>query len=475
MSGSSVEQALAGKRIGILGCGANNEHLAAWLVGRGFPVTIRDANPDVATQVTERVPILKLATWEVREHILEELDGFDIVFRSPSIPFLAPELQRALQAGITVSSQTKLFFQLCPCEIIGVTGSKGKGTTSTLIANILKAGRKEGATYLAGNIGLDPFSFIDELTENDLVVLELSSFQLTDLHMSPHVAVLLHVTPEHLDHHGTLAHYRAAKQQLLAHQREGDLAIVNAEYPDMAEFLESAPARLLRYTRHTPQQEAAWVEMLDGKEVAFVQQGGGLESIDCTGRRLLGEHNLENILPAILVGLHYGVSPAVIQREVVSFPGLEHRLAHVGRFKGVDFYDDSIATTPESCQVAMEVFAGRRLHLIAGGKDKGQSFNAVAAEIVRRCSSLNLLPGPGTPLLRAAVEKARRELEGEIKVHEAGGQVMESLMSCIHPLLQSGDVVLLAPAMASADPYANYKERGDAFVAAVQSRFGGSA
>lgn len=473
MSEGSVLQALQGKRVGILGYGVNHHHLVPWLIAHGVSVTIRDQNAKVREAFEKDYS--ELATkvvWQIQDDIFAELTGFDVLFRSPSIPFNHPKLQHALQHGVMITSQTKLFFQLCPCEVIGVTGSKGKGTTSTLTANILKAGYTKGKVYLAGNIGLDPFSFLDDLVDGDLVVLELSSFQLADLHVSPQVAVVLNVVPEHLDHHGSYLDYLQAKANLLAHQRPNDLAIVFAGNPAMRPALDQVRGTLRYVTRHTPQRDAGWAENLDGKEVIFIHEGETLESIDITGRRLLGEHNLENIIPAVLVGLHYGVSPTVIRDTILDFKGLEHRLSEVGVYDGIAFYDDSIATTPEAVCVAMEAFPNRRIHLIVGGITKGQSFRQMAHEVARRATTVSFLPGPGTAEIEREIRRALKASGSacELLPHP-GADVMASVISGILQRATSSDVVLLAPGTKSAPPFANYVERAQHFVAAVKRRF----
>ncbi len=474
MNGSSALQALQGKRIGILGYGLNNANLVLWLLRQGLSLTVRDKEATAQEKFKQEHPEFAEVVWEIMPDITENLNTFDVVFRSPGMPYFQPAFEKAVQAGITVTSQTKLFFQLAPCEIIGVTGSKGKGTTSTLIANILTTGYTRGKTYLAGNIGLDPFSFIDDLNEEDLVVLELSSFQLTDLHMSPQVAVMLHVTPEHLDHHGDFAKYREAKRQLVAHQRPSDLAIINAEYPDMGYYLSSANGHVLRYTRKTPQREAAWVEHLDTKEVVFVQSGNSLESIDITGRQLKGEHNVENIVPAILVGLHHRVSPTIIQQEVVAFKGLDHRLSLVGTYNGVSFYDDGIATTPESAIAALEAFPGQRIHLLIGGKSGGQDYTLLVHAALERAVSVSFIPGSDTPALEKLfkkVAKSRTDCEC-LLLAGAKEPIMETILSGIHPHLQPGDIVILSPAAKSFDHFKDYKERSAKFIHAVTDRYG---
>lgn len=473
MEGSSALQALQGKRILILGLGINNTELAAWLFKHGLSFTVRDQNPKAQEQFTLAHPEVTNVSWQIQEDTFAALDQFDVIFRSPAIKAHEPALEQARKRGAIVTSQTRLFFQLCPCEIIGVTGTKGKGTTASLCAAILQAGYQAGKVYLAGNIGVDPFQFVDDLEDHDIVILELSSFQLADLDMSPQVAIMLHVVPEHLNHHGTFESYQDAKSNLLQHQRPNDLAIVNTEYADMVKFLSLVRGKCWRYAKEVPQQDAAWAEHLNGKEVLFAHTENGLESIDVTARRLLGRHNLENILPAFLVGIHYHISPQIMQREIVNFPGLEHRLSYLGTFAGVTFYDDSIATTPESSIAAIEAFAGKRVHLVSGGRAEGQQFDHWANTVVEHCASISFIPGQSSLELQKKIKQTlQRRSDCELLVlNIAEAPYMDTILSGIHPNLQPGDVVLLSPGLKSMDCYKNYKERGNDFKRAVLARY----
>ncbi|MCC2631780.1 MAG: UDP-N-acetylmuramoylalanine--D-glutamate ligase, UDP-N-acetylmuramoylalanine--D-glutamate ligase, partial [Patescibacteria group bacterium] len=338
------------KKIGILGYGINNKELVRFLASEGIACTVRDTRPELEKEFRSQFAELNdLVSWEVPKDILADLEVFSLVFRSPSIPFLSPALQKAAKKGVKIYSQTKLFFDLCPAPIIAVTGTKGKGTTSSLIHRVLEAGYKDGKTYLAGNIGLDPFSFYSKLTPEDVVILELSSFQIQDLHKGPYMAVLLTIGVDHLDHHASVEEYRQAKQRLALTQTEDDVLIVNVQQPEMMQYAKSARGALYCYSRHTPRRQSAWSLQEDGKEIVFVQVGGEIDSFDITPRKLKGEHNLDNILPAAIIGALYDIPMPVIQEAVCSFPGLEHRLSFVGSYSEVEFYDDSIATTPESC------------------------------------------------------------------------------------------------------------------------------
>jgi UDP-N-acetylmuramoylalanine--D-glutamate ligase len=471
MSDLQALQALRSKRIGILGYGKNHRALVAWLVRQGLTVTVRDRNP----AVQEDIPGVQ---WEIRPEVLENLGSFDVIFRSPGIPFHARELQEVIRRGVIVTSQTRLFFQLCPCEIVGVTGTKGKGTTSTLIAALLQKGYRRGTTYLAGNVGIDPFEFLDTLTDTDLVVLELSSFQLTDLHVSPQVAVVLRVTPDHLDHHGSLTAYHEAKAQLVRHQRPQDLCVMNTEYrPDMVGLMAEVQGKLMHVTRFQPQRDAGWVERLNGRDVLFVQKQQQLESVDITDRKLLGEHNFENIIPAVIVALHFGVHPGVIQRVITEFSGLAHRLEPVllpGK-SDVTFIDDSIATNPGAGTAAIHAFPKGGLHLILGGKLKVAEADMAeyVTLVAQRAKTVTFLPGSGTALLEKMIRRAVKKQRSTTQLLGICDEpIMEKVLAAIHSHLSSGDVVLLSPVAASAPPFPSYVERSEAFRQALQKRYG---
>jgi UDP-N-acetylmuramoylalanine--D-glutamate ligase len=460
---------LHGKKIGILGLGVNNAELAAYLVRHGNPVTVRDANPAVREKFeAAHSDEARQVAWELGGGVLDDLDSFDIVFRSPGMPITDPAFAQLPPERI--SSQTKLFFDLCPARIIGVTGTKGKGTTSTLINRILQAGYTRGAVRLAGNIGVDPFSFLDELGPDDLVVLELSSFQLEDLQASPSVAVLLHITPDHLDHHVSFEEYQGAKLNLIRYQQADDTAILYGGTSESASFAEQTKAHTYLFSRHQEVEQGGWVEGEDGGETAVLAMQAQTVRVPIGGRLLRGEHNLENILPACMVGHLLGVAPETMGEQVRTFTGLPHRLSLVGEYDGIRFYDDSIATTPESCLVAVEAFAGERIHLFAGGNDKGQEYEGIASELLKRCVSITLLPGKATGRLRQALAEA-----GPSSCTVLGADTPPYFVHALESLksrLQAGDIVLLAPGAASVDQhFASYVARAEAFASAVTEIF----
>ncbi|MBU6389010.1 UDP-N-acetylmuramoyl-L-alanine--D-glutamate ligase [Patescibacteria group bacterium] len=462
------------KKVAILGLGVNNQSLAAYLLRQRINVTVRDRDANVRERFERQYPNLAgQVEWEIGEGVLRNLTRFGTVFRTPSIPYLSPELQKYAKSGGRIYSQTKLFFDLCPAPIIGVSGTNGKGTTATLIHRILSAGYHKGKTYLAGNIGEDPFTFLDQLQPRDAVILELSSFQLQDLHRGPQIAVLLKVTSDHLNHHKTEAEYREAKRQMLLAQEPDDYAIVNAENRNLEALLSGVRSRLFLYGKYQPRRESAWVDTGSGEEVLFVQMGGSIQSFSLAGRKLRGEHHLENIIPAVMVACLYEVDVKVIANTVLAFAGLPHRLSLIGSYHQTEFYDDSIATTPEPTLAALHSFPGRRIHLIVGGNEKGQEYGELAEQGVKRCATISLLPGSATKKLSPLLKKAKAR-QGNLNcliLDKARPPLMETVLSGIHPHLQVGDLVLLSPAATSFASYANYKERGDDFIRAVRQRY----
>jgi UDP-N-acetylmuramoylalanine--D-glutamate ligase len=397
---------LHSKKVAIVGLGANNEKLADFFREQGINFEL-------------------IKDWKSQDELVEKLDKFDVIFRTPGLPFLSAAIQRAGSAGVEISSQTKLFFELCPCPIIGVTGTKGKGTTSSLIAKILEAGGKK--TWLAGNIGRDPFEFISQIKPEDFVVLELSSFQLQDLDRSPHIAVVLSITPDHLNHHLDFEEYIKAKSNIIAHQSEKDFAVLHSTLPVWFQSLGNA--RKVH---------------IDPKVVADYK------------RKLLGEHNLENIAAASSVGKILQIPEDTIIKAVEEFEPLPHRLQVVAEKNGIIFVDDSISTNEESTIAAIHTFK-KPVILILGGSTKGLDYITLG-ETAKSAENLKALIviGEETPKILNILNA----FPGTIL---SGAKNMQEIFSQIKTVAQSGDVVLLSPAAASFDMFKDYKDRGDQF------------
>ena len=390
-----------------------------------------------------------------------ELKGFDVIFRSPGIRLaqVLPHLSK--QAVIT--SQTKWFFSLTPAKIIGVTGTKGKGTTSALIYKILEhslssSSADKSAVYLTGNIGLvQPLDILDNLKPNDLVVYELSSFQLQDLEQSPHIGVTLMVTSEHLDYHLNTEDYVKSKEAICKFQNSADVSIYNVDYPNSAKIGEQGSGKKIFISTHKKIAPGAYIS--DDRLVAVDDHGREENVIQINALPLRGRHNLENICAAYCAVRAAGATNEAFVKTVQEFKGLEHRLEFVGEKRGVKYYNDSFSTTPETAIAAIKSFS-EPLIIILGGSSKKADFSELGKVVA------------GTPNLKAAIligsegERIKAEI---LKNKNFAGQLLEGAQNMQEIFEQavsvaaSGDCVVLSPACASFGMFENYKDRGQQF------------
>lgn len=444
---------LANKPVALLGFGVENQALLPYLLRQGAKVTVCDQN--------ETLGLPSGIGSRLGQDYLQKLEDFAIVFRTPGIPYLTRELQEARQAGVQISSQTQLFFEACPAKVIGVTGTKGKGTTASLIKAILDIDKKPA--YLAGNIGQPPVNLLGKLTPDDWVILELSSFQLQDLKKSPHIAVVLNVTPDHLDHHRDEAEYISAKKNLVRWQTPADFLVINQESITSLLFADETPAKTLFFSRQKSVGLGCFVEHRLGADQIILRPDGQPEQVVCpvSAIKLIGAYNLENVTAAIAAASLVGVQLESLRRGVTSFSGLPHRLQFVATVKGVDYYDDSKATTPEATIAAILSF-DRPVTLIIGGSSKGADYTELVEQMVgSQVKQIICIGQEGerlTGLLRSA-GLAERVVSGALD--------MASIVSQARQLTEPGGVVLLSPAAASFDMFKNAEDRGDQFQAAV--------
>lgn len=440
---------LDNKRLCLLGFGVENRAVAAWLAQQGLPFTVCDTNVDVATS----------GPWE-EAHVawclgpqVPALDDFDVLFRSPGIAARRADLVAARQAGVRISSGIELFLERCPGPVIGVTGTKGKGTTSSLLMSLLQAGSVPGR--LGGNIGTPPLSFLNELGSNDRVVLELSSFQLQDLGRSPGGAVLLPIGSDHLDHHATRAEYVDAKGEICRHQRDADWALMAATCPTACELGQATSARQLMFSGTSPiEGDGCWV---DGQHIRWRNGATEMDVTDISDVRIPGRHNLDNACAAVAAAMLAGVSADDVPAGLRSFVGLPHRLQNVGERAGVQYVNDSLATTPEAATAGVRAFPGRRVILIAGGSSKGADFATLGATIASDVLALVTMGAEGPRIVAAARAAGFRG-----SVTQDCGSMSEAVRAA-ETSAATGDVVLMSPGCASFGMFSNYAERGEAF------------
>jgi len=342
------------KTIAVLGLGQEGIDLILWLAKNTSNCQIIVYDQKEKSDLKEnldQIKSVKLAGYSFGKDCLkEDLTKFDIIFRSPGIHRLHPALIKAAKHGVLISSPTKLFFDLCPAKIIGITGTKGKGTTTTLIHSILKQSGKN--SYIAANIGKPTLQLLSKLKPNDYVCLELSSFQLQDLTISPYIAVVLNITSEHLDIHKNTQEYRQAKQNIVAHQTKKDLAVINADYLVSKDFAKKTQAQIYYFSRKQS-TNGCFVK----NQQIILNINNKKELIGDTDKLLLrGQHNWENITAAITAAKLAGASLSAIKDSIFSFKGLEHRLELVREISNRKFYNDSFSSTPETAIAAINSF-----------------------------------------------------------------------------------------------------------------------
>ena len=419
-------RSIEGKKICLLGWGLENQALAKFLLSEKIncEITICDAK-------IKKLSLPKIQT-RLGKNYDKKLTDFDIIFRSPGYPLFSPALKKAKQADTIISSPMNLFFELCPTKnIIGVTGTKGKGTTASLIYHILKTAKKK--TFLGGNIGIAPFSFINKIKKTDWVVLELSSFQLEDLNYSPKFSVITNFYKEHLapadsnnpNYHKTLSNYQKAKLNILKYQARNNTAILNKKISGKA-----------------------W-QLGKSKKIYFTKSN--LQS------KLLGAHNKENIAAASLLAQQIKIKPAIIKEAVASFRGLEYRLEYVSKKKNINYYNDSFSTTPENTIAAIKSFSSP-IVLLAGGADKGSNFLQLAKEIKNQVKFVILFKGKGSVKINQSLNKLKYPKE---KIRTVSN--MPIAIKTAKQQAKNGDIVLLSPGCASFGLFKNYKQRGKLF------------
>ena len=446
------------KRLALIGAGTENEALAAYLAGRGIRFSVCDAQASRATSA--KVWNEAVDAWHVGEDYLEHIDKYELVFRTPGISPLHPALRKATSSGVEVSTQTRLFFQCCPARILAVTGTKGKGTTVSAIIEMLKGGPHD-RVWLGGNIGTPPIQFVADVSADDMVVLELSSFQLQDLNASPHIAVMLNLFDDHLDYHEDRAEYLEAKRTISAFQGVEDHLVLNWDSPQAMSFRRGSSARASCFSITGEVDEGCYVS--NGS--LWLKLSGKLEKICAVGDvPLLGDHNLANVAAASAAAAAAGASVEAIGKGIGNISPLPHRLQLVATIDGVSYYNDSLATVPEAALAAVRAFR-EPVHLIAGGSSKGADFSAMARGIAEAgvVRSVTLI-GDEAERIVTALEVAG--FDGDVTAFER----FEESVAATADRAQPGEVVLLAPACASFGMFENYAERGSEFSRLVEER-----
>lgn len=394
------------------------------------------------------------------------LSDFDLIFRTPGIPLTLPEIQKAKALGVNFTSNTQLFLQLVRGVTIGVTGTKGKSTTSSLIAHLFKTAGKK--THLVGNIGLPPLDYLEEIDSRSFTVLEMSAHQLQDLHQSPNFAVIQNITSEHLDYYQHSAAYIEAKTGLVRSQTNQDYLIYSDDFKTSRYFATLTPAQKLTFSlKDSSPPHLAFVK---GKGI-FYRDPHTQAIISIADRKkikLLGKHNLYNVMPAIILAKHFNISNEQIEMALYSFTPLRHRLEYVATIKNVSYYNDSLSTTPQAASAALATFATQPIILIAGGHERHQDFTRFAHQILKSKTKAIILFSPtGARLKRNLIASARKYKLAVPAFYEA--TTMSEAVAFAYQLGLPGDIVLLSPAAASFGTFTDYADRGDQFCQLVKN------
>ncbi|HLX76940.1 MAG TPA: UDP-N-acetylmuramoyl-L-alanine--D-glutamate ligase [Terriglobales bacterium] len=444
---------LKDQRVLVVGLGRSGVASALFLKARGARVTVSDSKSQ--DELRGEIPKLLDAgvTVETGGHGERTFRGQDLIVVSPGVPVDVPLLEQARAQGIPVIGEIELAARFLKGRIVAITGSNGKTTTTALTGEVLSMGGWE--SLVGGNIGTAAISLVDESTDDSYLVLEVSSFQLETVQsFHPLIAVVLNITPDHLDRHNTFQAYVDAKARIFENQTSEDFAVLNADDPTCVGLSGRTKARKIWFSR---KQEVETGAFLRHSKIVW-RDGDEREIMPVSEIKLKGAHNLENVLAAVCAGMLVQTEPSRIRRAVQDFKAVEHRLEYVATVRGVEFYDDSKATNVDATIKALESFPAN-IHLILGGKDKGSDYTVLKPLLQERARRVYTIG--------AAAEKIESHLGGIVEVMRAG--TLEAAVKRAAASAQAGDVVLLAPACASFDQFENYEHRGRVFKQTVQA------
>jgi len=455
---------LKGKKVLVVGLGKSGLAAALFLRHRGAHVTVSDVRS--AEALAKDIPAL------LEEGIMVEAGGHglltfrrqDLIVVSPGVPLTTPELVQVRSFGLPVIGELELAARFIKGKMLAVTGSNGKTTTTTLLGEILKEAGLP--TLVGGNIGVPVVSLVNESADDTWSVLEVSSFQLESTEQfHPSIAVILNITPDHLDRHGSFENYILAKERIFAAQDAKDCLVLNADNAAAAECASHAASRVYWFSVEHPVPQGAWLEQ--GYVVYRSQQNAAIEQvIPLGGIPLKGTHNVENVLAAVVAARQAGAPASAIRRAVENFRAVEHRLEYVATINGVEYYNDSKATNVDATAKAVAAFSSG-IHLILGGKDKGSDYTTLSQLLRERVRAVYTIG--------SAAAKIESHLRGVVTLQSC--ETLENAVNAAASAARPGEVVLLAPACSSFDQFDSYEHRGRVFKELVSERpgFSGSA
>lgn len=449
-----LENYLYGKRIAIIGLGISNIPLLDYFYNLKCSVSVFDKR-DIDKLDETAVHKIRNYNFELYNgaDALKNLVNFDIIFRSPSCRPDTPEVAAEVKRGAFLTSEIEMLMQTCPGTIIGITGSDGKTTTTNLIYHILK--EKGYNCYLGGNIGIPLFTKVREMTPDDIVVLELSSFQLMDMQISPHIAVITNISPNHLDIHKSYDEYIASKKNIFKFQNEKDILVINYDNEITKTFYSEAKGKAIYFSRKTKLDDGV---ICDDGIIKICDNKLRRHILNTKDILLRGEHNYENICTSIAATTSL-VEPEIQVEAIKKFKGVEHRLEFIREINKTKWYNDSIGTSPTRTIAGLNSFS-EKIVLIAGGYDKHLDYKPIAKPIVDNVSKLVLI-GATAPKIEEAVRKELEEQGKDIPIYHCN--TLKETVDKAYEIATPDEIVLFSPASASFDMFKNFEERGSQF------------
>jgi len=447
---------LRGRKVAVIGLGVSNLPLIDYLYEVKAQVTVFD-NTDIKD--LSKTTVRKIANYGMGmsfgENYLDELVGFDLIFRSPSCLPTLPELVAEAERGAIITTEVEMVIELCPGKVIGITGSDGKTTTTTLISEILK--ENEHNIFLGGNIGTPLFTRISEMMPEDIVVLELSSFQLMDMKISPDISVITNITPNHLDKHTDMDEYIDAKKNIFKYQNENGLLVLNYDNEITRSFENEAPGKVVFFSSKSKIPNGY---IVDDNKIKYCENGLRSHILDTKEMKLRGTHNFENATAAIIATQEF-VNTQSACDTILKFKGVEHRLELVLETKDrIKWYNDSVSSSPTRTIAGLNAFSLRNIILIAGGYDKKLDYTPLAKPIVDNCKELILL-GETSNKIEKTVKAELKKQGKKMKIHKCTD--LRETVEFAKQVAVQGDVILFSPASASFDMFKNFAERGKMF------------
>lgn len=451
----------SGKKIIVIGAARQGTALSRYLASKGAQVILTDMHS--LDELPANLPDLEKLGIQLHlgGHPLELLEGADLVCVSGGVPLTIPFIQAALQRGIPLSNDSQIFLEACPAQVIGITGSSGKTTTTALVGlmaqKYFEMKQNGHRAWVGGNIGNPLIEQVDQIDEDDLVVLELSSFQLELMTRSPQIAAILNITPNHLDRHGSMQAYIAAKSRILRFQHPGDVAILNRDDPGSWSLAENLKSDLISFGFQKPDSKQNGTYIY--KDAIWLQLGReSLKMLPLEWIQLPGRHNIANVLAACAIATAASLALPAIQTAIEEFTGIPHRLEFIRNINGADWYNDSIATAPERTMAAIEAFEGP-LVLLLGGRDKNLPWDDLSQLIHQRVRAVVLF-GEAAGLIERALGAVKK---GETLQVISRCNTLEEAVQAAAKLAQPGDTVLLSPGCTSFDAFKDFEERGEYF------------